>query len=294
MGCMSLIFNQRPKIKVPSEQIQLTESLSHEKQLIDIEKLNQQLNQKKIQKEHSKQLTEKLQTSWQSLLKNETTKYDIAIYDKQTKTYVTYSNKAIPHFYTASIAKVAVLMEVLALDENGVEGLSNQEQQNAKKMITESNNEVTHQFVKNRLGDYLEINHLFESIGMTDTKANQESWGLIQTDALDQVKLINAVFGEKPYNRPKDSDYIKQLMGSVKEDQRWGISSNSKRYYLKNGWLSLDGETWLVNSIGKIEDSNANYSIAILTEGNASFTKGIELIEKIAKETRQQIENNHH
>ncbi|TLG79644.1 serine hydrolase [Vagococcus zengguangii] len=290
MTIFVVIFYRRPTPTIVSQNIERAEMLSQAKQLIDIEKLNKELNEKKVDKERSQQLTKTLQDAWKTLLKNETTKFDIAIYDNRTDIYVTYSNKPIPHFYTASIAKVAVLMEVLALDEKGIAGLSTQEQRDAELMITKSNNEVTHKFVKSRLGDYLEIDHLFAALNMSDTQANKESWGLIQTDALDQVKLINAIFGEQPYNRQQDVTYIQQLMSRVDEEQQWGISKNANRYYLKNGWLSLDGKTWLVNSIGKVADQNADYSIAVLTEGNQTFTEGIKLIEKIAGETYKQIE----
>ncbi|MGX6961310.1 hypothetical protein [Vagococcus xieshaowenii] len=265
--------------------IEVDETISEVKQLVDMEQIIINLA-KKQQDEH---FTNQMMKMWQALLEDETTKFDVAIYDEKTHNYVTFSNKEVPHFYTASIAKVGVLMEVLALDEKGVSGLSVQEKNNANLMITKSNNEVTHQFVKQRLGSYLEIDHLFDSLGMEDTKANKETWGLIQTDALDQVKLINAIFSQQPYNRSEDVSYIKQLMANVDKEQRWGVSKNATDVYLKNGWLSLDGQTWLVNSIGKINDPQANYSIAVLTEGNKSFNDGIRLIETIAGATYNEI-----
>lgn len=70
-----------------------------------------------------------------------------------------------------------------------------------------------------------------------------------------------------------------------------GMSSeltDNAQVELKNGWLALDNG-WVVNTIGHVKTKNSNYTIAVLTNGNATQDQGIDLIESLAAVTAKQL-----
>ena len=77
-------------------------------------------------------------------------------------------------------------------------------------------------------------------------------------------------------------------MNNVSAGQDWGISAGTPRgsFYIKNGWMPW-GYEW-VNSIGFIpsSDNRHGYAIAVYTDGDASFQSGINVIEQLARATK--------
>jgi len=98
-------------------------------------------------------------------------------------------------------------------------------------------------------------------------------------------------YGTKSPLDQADRNYVLQLMANVAPDQAWGMSSelaDNAQVELKNGWLELD-TGWVVNTIGHVKTENSNYTIAVLTNGNATQDQGIDLIESLAAVTAKQL-----
>ena len=81
--------------------------------------------------------------------------------------------------------------------------------------------------------------------------------------------------------------YMQSLMGEVEKDQQWGVSAAADPgtpFELKNGWLPHSPTNlWVVNSIGQVEQDRHHVLIAVLSDGNATESGGIKLIESAAK-----------
>jgi hypothetical protein len=75
-------------------------------------------------------------------------------------------------------------------------------------------------------------------------------------------------------------------MGSIAEDQDWGVSaacSRGSRWALKNGWLRRNtNDLWVINSVGQVTVHGRRYLVSVLSDGNASMRNGIALVERAA------------
>lgn len=218
-----------------------------------------------------------LDTTLKNLAKE--TQIDVAIYSPTEGVYH-YTNTT-DKFHTASIVKVAVATEYYhLLEENKITKTVDDDTQ-MSYMLRESDNDATDYFVDDILKGETNLSPLFKSLAMTQTFPG-ESWGLTTTCALDQIKLLNALYYDD-YLDEKDFSTVKSLMENVVSDQNWGISATDENTALKNGWLELEGEKWLVNSIGYIDSGRENYTMAILSKNNDTFSSGINLVETISQ-----------
>lgn len=244
----------------------------------------------------SEQLTHQpdseLKQQWQDILTDQDANVNIAVYNHKTNQTTAFSNNTSATYYTASIIKVAVLANLLNNHEDNNTSLSADEQTLAHDMITLSDNQATTTLLNTYQGGYTAPNRLFNQLGMTHTKMNTAAWGLSTTTATDQIKLLNALaYGTKSPLDQADRNYVLQLMANVAPDQAWGMSSelaDNAQVELKNGWLELD-TGWVVNTIGHVKTENSNYTIAVLTNGNATQDQGIDLIESLAAVTVKQL-----
>ncbi|KQB80919.1 hypothetical protein AN225_06835 [Leuconostoc lactis] len=244
----------------------------------------------------SEQLTHQpdseLKQQWQDILTDQDANVNIAVYNHKTDQTTAFSNNTSATYYTASIIKVAVLANLLNNHEDNNTSLSANEQTLAQDMITLSDNEATTTLLNTYQGGYTAPNRLFNQLGMTHTKMSTAAWGLSTTTAADQIKLLNALaYGTKSPLDQADRNYVLQLMANVAPDQAWGMSSelaDNAQVELKNGWLALDNG-WVVNTIGHVKTKNSNYTIAVLTNGNATKDQGIDLIESLAAVTAKQL-----
>jgi hypothetical protein len=78
-------------------------------------------------------------------------------------------------------------------------------------------------------------------------------------------------------------------MSQVIPSQHWGVSASTPLSFtlsIKNGWAPLPFVTspWFVNSTGAFINSNParDYTIVVLTSGNANETNGVVTIEDVA------------
>lgn len=225
--------------------------------------------------------TEMTNTALDASLKNlaKTAQIDVAIYSPTEGVYH-YTNTT-DKFHTASIVKVAVATQYYhLLEENKITKTVDDDAQ-MSYMLRESDNDATDYFVDDVLKGESNLVPLFTSLKMTDTTPGQ-SWGLTETSALDQIKLLNALYYDN-YLEEKDLDTVKSLMENVASDQNWGISATDETTALKNGGLEYSDEHWIINSIGYIDSGSENYTMAVLSKNNDTFSSGINLVETISQ-----------
>ncbi|GHE46566.1 hypothetical protein GCM10017673_55650 [Streptosporangium violaceochromogenes] len=191
---------------------------------------------------------------------------------------------------TASGAKVNILMAVLLgtpwrrLDERG--------RADAGRMI--------------RFSDNAAADRLYERIGLESglARANRRfglrstftppgrcvdlyCWGITQTTARDQVRLVRALARSRSPLAARERGQVLRLMANVVPRQRWGISAAAcehSRVSLKNGWLRhvSDGR-WAVVSIGLIREVGHRYAVAVLTEDSLTMGAGVAEVEGTAR-----------
>lgn len=238
-----------------------------------------------------KLVAQELTAAWQKILDDTESSVDIAVYSKKSNASYTLSNAAdTATFPTASIVKVAILADLLHQRASEKTMLSDTEKSYAQQMIQYSDNDAATYLLDTALGGYQATDQLFKDLDMTHSTADASAWGVTQTTAADQLKLLNAVFYDSEYLSAADRSYLQGLMGNVTAEQQWGISAAAEKFQLKNGWLQdTDDSKWIVNSIGHVyQDSDPDgYTIAVLTKGSATMTEGQALIEAIAKAAKE-------
>jgi hypothetical protein len=124
-------------------------------------------------------------------------------------------------------------------------------------------------------------------IGMTDTTpTSNDIWWLSTTTAADQITLMRML----AFHNDVLTDDLRNLglsfMENVTPSQSWGISAgprNGATVALKNGWSTLGGHGWQVNSIGYVTGGGRRYVIAVLTTDNPSMAYGIGTIEGLSQ-----------
>jgi hypothetical protein len=112
----------------------------------------------------------------------------------------------------------------------------------------------------------------------------QGAWGLYESTARDQIRLLRDVFLPNAVLRGSSRTYMIGLMSDVESDQAWGVSAGvlaPATVALKNGWLPV-GSGWEINSIGAVSGRYRDYLLAVLTSGDPSMPYGVETIEGIS------------
>jgi len=242
---------------------------------------------KKISKVPSKvQIKAGLENSWKTALANTKTPVDIAVYDHASGATAHYTNVAARTFSTASTMKLSILEALLLQDQdNGISGLTDTQLASAEPMIENSNNDAATTLVVDA-GGSSGMNSFFASIGATSSTMG-DHWGLTQTTALDQLKVV----GQLAYPTKLNADAItaaNYLLDRVETDQRWGVSAGVPEgvtVRLKNGWLQDDDGSWIINSIGYVRGNGQDYTIAVYTDQNATEPVGIATIELLSTAT---------
>jgi hypothetical protein len=209
-------------------------------------------------------------------------RYSVAILD-------TKSGKSAVHgdgsYDTASIVKVDILASLLLQAQDDNRHLTTQENAYAKVMIQNSDNTAATALWKSiGYADGLEAAN--KRLGLTETAGGSGVlWGLTQTTAADQLKLLKAVFGGSSVLSNASQAYIQTLMGQVETDQDWGVpSAATGDYAVKNGWLQRTTTLlWDINSIGRVTADGHTYLVAVVSKGSTTQAKGIALVEEAAQ-----------
>ncbi|MCG8968826.1 MULTISPECIES: serine hydrolase [Streptomyces] len=193
---------------------------------------------------------------------------------------------------TASIVKVDILATLLLQAQDTGRHLTAQERALAEPMIRNSDNAATNALWR-VIGGAPALEAANKRMGLTSTKGGPGAkWGLTQTTASDQIRLLLTVFDgtatsktASPLNKDSRA-YIQTLMTRVASDQAWGVSAASgSDYALKNGWLQrTTSGLWDVNSVGRVTVDGHRYLVAVLSGGSVSMSDGISLVERAARQ----------
>ncbi|MFJ6987082.1 MULTISPECIES: serine hydrolase [unclassified Streptomyces] len=189
-------------------------------------------------------------------------------------------------FDTASIVKVDILAALLLRAQDADRELTATERTYAAAMIRRSDNDAASALWK-VIGEADGLDAANERLGLTGTEGGRDLlWGLTQTTAADQLTLLEQVFGTDSALDADSRAYLRKLMGSIVEGQRWGVSAaaDGSAWALKNGWLPRTATgLWDVNSIGRVTSGGRELLVAVLSDRSVSQEKGIALVEAAAK-----------
>ncbi|OIV35282.1 hypothetical protein BIV57_22395 [Mangrovactinospora gilvigrisea] len=191
-------------------------------------------------------------------------------------------------FATASIVKVDILAALLLQAQDRGEQPTAAQLATARAMITQSDNDAAGDLYA-AIGGADGLDAANRRLGLTATTAGADGyWGLTETTAADQLRLLRAVFTAD--GSPLDAasrGRIQQLMGAVEDDQAWGVSAaadSGTTSYLKNGWLPRTSTgLWVVNSIGEVTHDGHRVLVAVLGDGLASESAGIARARSLAE-----------
>ncbi|MDR3081035.1 MAG: class A beta-lactamase-related serine hydrolase [Streptomyces sp.] len=210
--------------------------------------------------------------------------------DRGSRQLVLYGEDA--PYDTASIIKVDVLATLLLQAQDAGRQLTAQERALAEPMIRNSDNAATNVLWR-EIGEAPGLEAANKRLGLTSTKGGPGGkWGLTRTTASDQIRLLLAVFdtaGSSKAGSPLNAQsrtYIRSLMSRVASEQAWGVSAAAKsEWALKNGWLQRNTSgLWDVNSVGRITVDGHHCLVAVLSDGSASMSDGVSLVERTAQQ----------
>jgi beta-lactamase class A len=216
--------------------------------------------------------------------------FSVAVWDR--KTGEVYSYRGSKAYETASVVKVQVLACLLLDAQTDKRKLTSSEKSRASRMIRASDNAATTSLFT-QLGGAKAVTRSNKKLGLKQTKV-VTAWGLTKTTVKDQVQLLSQLVNPKGPLTEESREYADELMSTVQEDQDWGVPAAAKageKFTVKNGWLarSTENNRYIINSVGRVTGDETDVSIAVLSHGNATMPKGIVVVEKVAKMTRQHL-----
>lgn len=216
-------------------------------------------------------------------------RYTVAVEDLDGRDAAVYGEDT-GAFDTASVVKVDILAALLLDAQDRGAPLTAQDKKQATAMIRSSDNDATNALWK-AIGGTDGLNAANKRLGLKATHTDKDGhWGLTRTTAADQTVLLEAVLGDAHSPLTAHSrGYMRSLMSTVEKNQRWGISAadDGKRHgatpALKNGWLPRsETKLWDVNSIGRVEYGGRTLLVAVLSDGQPTYRKGVDLVERAA------------
>ncbi|WP_435854588.1 serine hydrolase [Streptomyces longwoodensis] len=193
---------------------------------------------------------------------------------------------------TASIVKVDILAALLLQAQDAGRPLTTRERALAGPMIRTSDNAAANALWR-EIGQAAGLEAANKRLGLTSTKGGHGTkWGLMRTTASDQLRLLRSVFDREATSKTVPAldkgsrTYVQTLMSRVSRDQAWGVSTVSGAgYALKNGWLQRTASgLWDVNSVGRVTVDGHRYLVTVLSDGSASMSDGISLVERTARQ----------
>ncbi|WP_419998879.1 serine hydrolase [Streptomyces boninensis] len=211
-------------------------------------------------------------------------RYSIAVEDLDTGE-LAHSSAGSGSYDTASIVKVNILAALLLQAQTTGVALTPEQQGEAAIMIRNSDNKATDTLWR-AIGAGEGLARANRTLGLTGTTPGSGGqWGLTQTVAEDQLRLLRAVFTRPSPLTDASQEYIQSLMANVAADQDWGVpaAAPDSAGFVKNGWLprSASGR-WDVNSIGRVDYAGHTLLVSVLSDRHATREAGIALVEKAA------------
>jgi hypothetical protein len=206
----------------------------------------------------------------------------VAVLDRASGESASYGGGA---FDTASIVKVDILAALLLQAQDAGRRLTVTEKSYATAMIENSDNASASQLWR-AIGEAEGLDAANERLGLTGTEGGDGMlWGLTQTTAVDQLRLLRQVFGVDSELSEASRAYLRGLMGRIAVGQRWGVSAvaDGSGWALKNGWLPRTATgLWDINSIGRVTFGGRDFLVAVLSDGHSTQAEGIALVEAAA------------
>jgi hypothetical protein len=183
-------------------------------------------------------------------------------------------------FVTASVVKAMLLVAYLRGVNHQHRGLSAYERSRLRPMIHVSSNAAA-TWAYNRVGD-ARLRRLARRADM-DQFYICCSWGWAHFSARDQAKFFWRVERLTPR---RFRGYATRLMRSIVSWQSWGIPSVARprgfSIFFKGGWRGT-GRGQLVHQASFLRYRGAEFSLAVLTDGNPSMRYGIQTIAGVAR-----------
>jgi hypothetical protein len=206
-----------------------------------------------------------------------------AVYDEVSGT--TYSYQAGLRVDTASVIKVAIMAALLRNAELAHRSLTPVEASEMTKMIEASDNDAATD-LWDEIGARDGMTAFLQAAGLSQTVTDPAGhWGLTQTTALDQVKLVKDFAFPSRFLGFSSQVYGISLLQNVIPEDDWGVSGgvpDGVSVALKNGWLPIGTADWIVNSVGYVQGRGRSYVIAILTRGSSTFGDGVQTIAELS------------
>lgn len=211
-------------------------------------------------------------------------RFSVAVLDLDTGESLTHGDGS---FDTASIVKVDILAALLWQHQEAGTEPSATELSLAAAMIERSDNDAATTLFW-AVGGEAGLQEFNEMIGLTSTDVGSDgNWGLTQTTADDQVRLLEVVLGDGSTLTQASQDLVRDLMSNVVDSQRFGVSAaadDADDAALKVGYLQRSTTSlWDVTSIGEVEAGGHTYLVAVLSDGNASLVAGTDLVEAVSQ-----------
>jgi len=180
-------------------------------------------------------------------------------------------------YVSASVVKAMLLVAYLRRIGNRMPTAS--ERRLLGPMITVSDN-ARATAVYRRVGDAALL-RLARRAGMRSFTVAY-SWGYAHFSAVDQARFFYVFDRLVP---PRSRRYARRLLSSIVAYQRWGFSRFARargfRVFFKGGWRGT-GRGALVHEAALFERRPVRFSMAVLTDGNASHAYGTATLRGVA------------
>jgi hypothetical protein len=205
-------------------------------------------------------------------VKNGGLKVGVGLVDRKTGRTYNYG-RGQSTFYTASVAKVMVAMDVLRDDHNRRRTAPSSA--NGKKissMIRNSNDAITWSYWRSRGGSKV-VARVNKLCG-TSIRVYSNTWSMSRPSPVQMARVLDCLADGRALN-PKLSSFLMYQMRNVTPSQRWGIpKANPDRFRTemnKNGWWRWPCcYFWTVNSTGLFGAGN-RYAFTVFTQYGGSL-----------------------
>jgi hypothetical protein len=188
----------------------------------------------------------------------------------------------------ASVFKLTLLEGFLLRNQELDQRISDGASSALTAMIENSDNDAANE-VYEALGGNVGVALRMRQLGLSSTVLGAaDQWGLSTTSAADQLILLtNLVSSDGPLSTASRA-YALGLMANVEPGQRWGVGAAADPgtgFANKNGWLDVDDDDglWVVSSVGLIEVGGHQVLLAVLTQHDADFSDGIQLVQALSR-----------
>ncbi|WP_433464619.1 serine hydrolase [Spirillospora sp. CA-128828] len=202
------------------------------------------------------------------------------------RTGLTFGENEKGRFVSASIMKVDILASLALQRQRDHRWLSGGERELAGQMIRESDNSAA-DALYSHAGYGAGVRKANKSFGLQNTTPFSPSWGSSWTSPADQVRLLTNLASDGSPLNASGRRYILGLMGSVLDEQAWGVSAAARpdeKVALKNGWTPVrhQGHGWTINSVGRITGPGHDFLVAVCTGENPTMETGVSTVEHVA------------